>query len=170
MTTTIEIERKFLVHVDELPDLGPSFAIEQAYLSEEPCVRIRTLTREGVTIARLTVKGPGLIERTEIEIDIETKKAQLILSEGLWNYALTKNRYRLGPWEVDEFTSAEHEGFWLAEIELKRKQDRFDLPAWLGPEVSEDPRFTNLALARDGVPADYWTWVETGVFDVVAGR
>lgn len=156
-----EIERTFLVIESELPKLGTPVHIEQAYLSDSPCTRIRLKTRDGCAVAFFTVKGPGLVERAEIECEFPTDKAKLILSEGLWQCALAKNRYERGAWEIDEFLG-EHEGLWLAEIELKSRKEQFDLPDWLGPEVSEDPRFSNLALARDGVPDCYWKWVETG--------
>lgn len=157
-----EIERTFLVITSALPELGGHVAIEQGYLSEDPCVRVRTLSRDGVTIARLTVKGRGLEIRDEYEWEIPVADAGEILSRGLWQHALVKNRYQLGRWEIDEFKGENLAGLWLAEIELERKQERFDLPDWLGPEVTHDSRFTNLGLARDGVPDDYWQWVSTG--------
>jgi adenylate cyclase len=36
----------------------------------------------------------------------------------------------------------------LAEIELAREDEPFERPPWLGPEVSEDPRYFNASLAR----------------------
>lgn len=162
-----EIERTFLVITSALPPLGGHVAIEQGYLSEDPCVRVRTLSRDGVTIARLTVKGQGLVERDEFEWEIPVEDAGQILSKGLWSCALAKNRYQLGRWEIDEFKQEQLEGLWLAEIELERKREQFELPDWLGPEVTHDPRFTNLALARDGVPDDYWKWLKTGEWNAM---
>jgi adenylate cyclase len=34
------------------------------------------------------------------------------------------------------------------EIELSRPDELFPKPAWLGKEVSDDPRYTNVSLAR----------------------
>lgn len=160
-----EIERTFLVNPANVPELGTPLDIEQAYLSEEPCVRIRTLSREGVTIARVTIKGPGTVERAEFEWEIPVKDAQEILGDGLWKTALSKCRYLVSRWEIDEFTSGELEGLWIAEIELESRDEEFTKPDWLGPEVSEDPRFSNMALARDGVPDCYWEWLKTGEWD-----
>lgn len=145
----VEIERTFLVHTDKLPKLGEPVVIEQAYLSDDPCVRVRLMTRSGVSIAFLTIKGHGTIERAEFEWEIPVKDAEQILSQGLWDTALVKKRYTLGRWEVDAFDGG-LEGLWLAEIELKSADEEFDKPKWLGKEVSDDPAFTNVVLAREG--------------------
>ena len=50
-------------------------------------------------------------------------------------------------WEIDQFTGA-HVGLWLAEIELTHEQETFEIPTWLGNEVTADKRFTNSNLAK----------------------
>ena len=35
-----------------------------------------------------------------------------------------------------------------AELELKSEDETFDLPPWVGKEVTGDPRYYNSALAR----------------------
>jgi len=148
-----EIERTFLVHQEKLPPLklGQAIHIEQGWLSEDPCVRIRLkTTREGL-VAVTTVKGPGLIQRDEWEWEMPVDDAIEILERGMWVSALVKKRHQLGRWEVDQFLG-ELEGLWLAEIELKSLDESFDRPEWLGREVTDDPAFTNMVLARDGLP------------------
>jgi len=160
-----EIERKFLIPGREFDGSPfaenlagfPSIMITQVYLSESPCTRIRLISKDSPVLydrsARLTVKGPGLISRTEIECEIPFQKAKKIVEEGLYNHLISKIRYQVGHWEVDQFLG-KHDGFWMAEIELKSEDERFEKPDWLGREVSNDPRYTNLALARDGVPKE----------------
>ncbi len=50
-------------------------------------------------------------------------------------------------WEIDEFEGA-NRGLVVAEIELTRPDEAFDPPPWLGAEVSTDPRYYNIHLAR----------------------
>ena len=151
----IEIERKFLVRVDALPASarhgGASF--EQGYLSFEPAVRVRASDENGEKRAWLTIKGPGVIERVELEYAIPYDDARAMLP--LCKAALTKirRRVRVGAhtWDLDELTGA-HAGLWLAEVELTAADEPFERPPWLGDEVSHDPRYANAALARAGQP------------------
>ena len=53
-------------------------------------------------------------------------------------------------WEIDEFL--DRDGLWLAEVELENVADVVVPPEWLRRtierEVTDDPRYTNHALAR----------------------
>ena len=49
-------------------------------------------------------------------------------------------------WEVDKF-HAENYGLTVAEIELDTEDEAFDLPPWLGEEVTADHRYLNSNLA-----------------------
>ena len=49
-------------------------------------------------------------------------------------------------WEVDEFLG-DNAGLVVAEIELDHADEAFERPDWLGSEVTDDPRYYNLALA-----------------------
>lgn len=147
----VEIERKFLVRSELLPReaLTDGARFAQGYLSLEPTVRVRRSEREGAAPrAWLTVKGPGAITRAEFEYEIPAADAAAMLP--LCVAALSKTRYRLRvgahTWDLDHF----HEpfaGLWLAEVELDRADAPFERPAWLGDEVSDDPQYTNAAIA-----------------------
>jgi len=56
-------------------------------------------------------------------------------------------------WELDVFTGA-NEGLVMAEIELADADERFEVPQWAGEEVSDDPRYYNVNLARE--PFSQW--------------
>ena len=56
-------------------------------------------------------------------------------------------------WEIDEFHGV-NEGLIVAEIELKSEDQAFEKPAWIGEEVSGDPRYYNSML----VAHPYSTW------------
>ena len=51
-------------------------------------------------------------------------------------------------WVVDEF-EGENEGLILAEIELSCSGESFEIPAWIGEEVTGDPRYYNSNLSRN---------------------
>ena len=50
-------------------------------------------------------------------------------------------------WEIDVFDGASA-GLIVAEIELESEEESFALPPWIGPEVTDDDRFFNAALAQ----------------------
>src|SRR4051812_587022 len=109
-----EIERKFLVKKEELPDLPEGDEIEQGYLSVEPAVRVRLVARpDGTRHAELTIKGRGFLTRAEFNYPIPAADAEALLK--LSTRSLRKLRRRLGRWELDHFRDS---GLWLAEIEL----------------------------------------------------
>ena len=50
-------------------------------------------------------------------------------------------------WEIDEFLG-ENAGLIVAEIELADENQTFSKPAWIGKEVSADPRYYNANLVQ----------------------
>ena len=50
-------------------------------------------------------------------------------------------------WEVDMFHGS-NEGLILAEIELKSETEPFELPDWVGEEVTGDTRYYNAQLMK----------------------
>lgn len=143
----IEIERKFLVKGEGWRGT-PGTEIRQGYLSrdKERTVRVRTTGDR----AYLTVKGltKGAV-RPEFEYEIPLADARELLKLCL-PLLIEKRRhiveYRGSRWEVDEFSGA-HAGLVLAEIELQAPDQPFARPAWLGAEVTDDPRYCNSTLS-----------------------
>jgi CYTH domain-containing protein len=139
----IEIERKFLVKKDLLPELPEGDDLEQGYLATDPTVRVRLVTRpDGTRHAELTIKGKGLLSRAEFNYPIPAADAEALLR--LCARSLRKLRRRLGRWELDHFRDRD---LWLAEIELEAEGELFERPPWLGEEVSTDPAYANSRLA-----------------------
>jgi CYTH domain-containing protein len=147
----VEIERKFIViehiwreHKKLLPE-GEFF--RQGYLSIDPekTIRVRETSHQGF----LTIKGKtdGL-SRQEFEYKIPKEEAASLLDKFAFA-SLSKIRFRLmhagNLWEVDEFLG-ENEGLILAEIELEDEQTSFEVPEWIGQEVSFDERYFNSNL------------------------
>ena len=56
-------------------------------------------------------------------------------------------------WEIDEF-HGRNQGLVVAEIELESEDEQFDIPEWIGEEVSDDPRYYNMNLMSN--PYEVW--------------
>ena len=143
-----EIERKFLVKGRPWEALGTGVAIRQGYLSrdEKNVVRIRV----GGDQAWLTIKGPTQgLSRLECEYEIPPVEAESLFAL-CCEPPLQKTRYRIEEqgalFDVDVF-EAENAGLVVAEIELQSEDETFFRPAWLGKEVSDDPRYRNSELS-----------------------
>ncbi|NOY43884.1 MAG: CYTH domain-containing protein [Deltaproteobacteria bacterium] len=145
-----EYERKFLVNPAALPALPRGVRIEQAYLGFEPVVRVRLEGDRGV----LTVKGPGLRARREVNLSIPAEAARALIElrvEGTTVIRKTRHLVLHGGhvWEVDVFAEP-FRGLVTAEVELRTPDEVPELPPWVGQEVTDHPRFQNAALARTG--------------------
>lgn len=143
----LEIERKFLVVDDSYKPLAQSkIEIVQGYLSTDPdrTVRVRICGDD----AWLTIKSRnhGCV-RGEWEYPIPMSDARQLLP--LAKNCISKTRYKYGRWEIDEFHDR-HEGLVLAEIELKAPDEPFDIPAFIGREVTDDPKYYNSVIASRG--------------------
>lgn len=152
-----EIERKFLVKGDFKPFAYKSSRVIQGYLCSVPerAVRVRVKGEKGF----LTIKGIGNKEGTsryEWEREIPVSEAEELLKicePGV----IDKTRYLVKQgnhtFEVDEFYG-ENEGLVVAEIELKSETDVFEMPDWLGKEVTGDVRYYNVMLMKN----PFTTW------------
>ncbi len=146
----IEIERKFLVKDDSWRAMADAGTLcRQGYLVAEKgkTVRVRVMG----TQAFLTIKGAmNGISRVEFEYKIPIADAEALLVL-CGDVVVEKVRHRVAlggkVWEVDVFGGS-HAGLVLAEIELESENQPFDLPNWLGEEVSTDSRYLNAVLAR----------------------
>ncbi len=150
-----EIERKFLVTGSGWRS-GEYSDYRQGYLStdRERTLRVRTTGHD----AFITVKGVTRnASRLEYEYAIPVADADEMLDRLCLRPLISKRRYRVEhrgmTWEVDEFTG-ENEGLVVAEIELEQEDQSFDLPDWVGEEVTGDPRYYNASL----VAAPFSTW------------
>lgn len=127
--------------------------LHQGYLPGETLIeRVRSVTREGTTTWVRTVKLGRGVSRIEVEepASIELGTAMFALTSGK---RVEKRRYAIADgdllWEIDDFTDRV---LVLAEVELREADATVVIPAWLAPhvvrEITDDPAFTNWALAR----------------------
>jgi CYTH domain-containing protein len=108
-------------------------------------VRVRLKGSE----AFLTLKGRTEgISRLEYEYSIPLEDARSIL-KNFCSKTIEKERYTIpyhgNTWEVDVFFG-NNEGLIIAEIELNHDKEEFEIPSWVGEEVSHDPRYYNSSL------------------------
>jgi adenylate cyclase len=151
-----EIERKFLVRDKRYRQLAEPISYRQGYLStdKERIVRVRI---EGDK-AYLTVKGTtDGITRIEYEYEIPPAEAEHILDELCKKPIIEKDRYKIEyngvVWEVDEFHGP-NEGLVVAEVHLKREDQKLSIPEWIGEEVSHEPKYFNSNLVQN--PYNKW--------------
>jgi adenylate cyclase len=148
----VEIERKFLI--ERLPgeaERAPSRRIDQGYLALDEGAEVR-LRRYGEELW-LTIKGAGSLSRVEVELALDRDRFESLwpLTEGR---RIEKTRHVLPDGvEVDVY-GRDLAGLVVAEIEFASEDESaaFEPPDWFGPEVTEDPRYKNRALAVDGRP------------------
>ncbi|MFI5215098.1 MAG: CHAD domain-containing protein [Candidatus Limnocylindria bacterium] len=150
----LEIERKFLLSgLPEIAREAPSLRIEQGWMAGERIrERLRRVSDESGERFYRTIKlGTGLT-RAEYEESITRE-----MFEPLWPLTkgcrVEKRRIRLRDgeltWEIDVFEGRE---LVTAEVELPSPDAELPIPEWLAPwlvrEVTGDPAYSNLNLAR----------------------
>ena len=147
----VEIERKFLVKRERLPELTGGTPVKQGYLPTDGLVSVRPRVKGGAGF--LTVKGPSTedgLSRAEFEYPIPLEDAEAMLDGLCADRTVMKTRYEIVVggrlWEIDVFGGA-NEGLIIAEVELDRADEDIDLPEWAGTEVTGDVRFFNQRLA-----------------------
>jgi CYTH domain-containing protein len=105
----------------------------------------------------LTVKSGAGRVRVEEEIEIEADRFERLwpLTEGL---RIEKTRYEIPAGdglviELDVY-KGDLDGLVTAEVEFGSEEaaDDYAAPDWLGSDVTDDPRYKNQRLARDGAP------------------
>lgn len=145
-----EIERKFLLASEEWRrEADQGTRLVQGYLTRDPERTVRV--RLAGDSAFLTVKGrTSGATRVEVEVPISAEQGRLLLPLCL-PPIIDKQRYLVWHqgkrWEIDEF-GGDNAPLVVAELELASEDEPFARPAWLGREVTEDPRYYNSQLAE----------------------
>jgi adenylate cyclase len=152
----LEIERKFLVNPALWIPEGKGVLFRQGYLSSiaERVVRVRVAGDD----AFITIKGATMkLSRLEFEYKIPRSDGEVLLDELCERPLIekTRRRQKVGGklWEIDVF-HGENDGLILAEVELLAEDEAVEIPHWARNEVSDDPRYFNVNLARN--PLKNW--------------
>jgi CYTH domain-containing protein len=147
----VEIERKYLVLVDQLPVFGKGKLVKQGYLSSDPSIRIRLVDNNA---AFITIKQNSLFSREEFEYSIPRIDGNRLIK--MCKKVITKIRYKFPfegrTWEIDQFFE-DLSGGWLAEVEIDSEDAAIIKPSWVGREITMDPRYYNSSLVENGFPA-----------------
>ena len=144
-----EIERKFLVKDQSWRGaVVRSARIVQGYLANTERASIRV--RIGGEQASLNIKSMTLgVSRSEFDYPLPLHEAQVMLKDLCLRPLIEKTRHYVPhdgvTWEIDEF-EGENRGLVVAEVELGSAAENFARPAWVGREVSDDPRYYNVRL------------------------
>ena len=153
-----EIERKFLVTDSSFKNMAMSSSrIVQGYICSERgrTVRIRIRDDKGY----ITIKGASTdngLSRYEWEHEIpaeETRELMLLCHDGMSD----KTRYLVKSgnhiFEVDEFYG-DNEGLVVAEVELSSVDEAYEIPPFLGEEVTGQVKYYNSFLMK----SPYKSW------------
>jgi len=149
----METERKFLVRDNSFKSAAfKTSRIVQGYLCShaERTVRIRIKDDEGYITVKSASDEQGW-SRYEFERQIPLEDAEEMMKLCLPG-RIDKVRHYINVgghiWEVDVFHGS-NEGLVIAEIELDSVDEEFELPAWIGREVSGDVRYYNAVIAKN---------------------
>jgi len=151
-----EVERKFLVSSEAWrAHAEAALQIRQFYLATaaERSVRVRIRDHASAT---LTIKfGGNARVRDEFEYAIPVGDAEEMLSFAIGR-VIEKTRHHVRHkghlYEVDVFAGG-LAGLVVAELETPDHVASFELPPWLGREVTGERVYYNASLALHGLPA-----------------
>lgn len=139
----IEIERKYLLkNEDWRKEVESKSKIKQGYLNSNPerTVRIRITNNKGFLTIKSKNEGS---KRKEFEYKIPLEEAQdlILLCE---QPIIEKTRYLVPidnhTWEIDIFERI-NKGLEVTEIELSQENESFEIPNWIGKEVTEEIKY-----------------------------
>ena len=148
----MEIERKFLVKDNAyVENAFRKRHIVQGYICSDAqrSVRIRICEDEAFLTIKSATNDRGW-SRYEFEQPLQMNDANELIKlcqPGWIEKIRFEVRFGHHTWEVDVF-QGENEGLIVAEIELTSEDEVFELPEWIGQEVSGDPKYYNVMLAK----------------------
>ncbi|KLU59990.1 inorganic triphosphatase [Peptococcaceae bacterium CEB3] len=147
-----EIERKFLVFKEKLPELKGGQHFVQGYLQREPQIRFR-FSGERVVLAVKTLKPDGSRFEFEAEKSLASTEERRTLCELAIVPPIEKTRYSFPYgsliWEVDVY-AGENAGLVTVDVEMPRLDYPLKFPEWVNAEaeITRDPRYFNYNLAQ----------------------
>jgi CYTH domain-containing protein len=148
-----ERERKFLVNRLPKELMGTPSRIIQGYIptvDKSIAVRIRTRDEAGfITFKRKLTDITNAGYETDKDRDIAKEMIKVICHP---DNIIDKFRYVFPvegtnlSWELDVFNGA-NDTLVLVEVEMPEETSAFELPDWIGTEVTSDKRYSNANLA-----------------------
>lgn len=153
----LEIERKFIVTDSSYKRLAKGDKhIVQAYLSTTPDATVRLRIIDDRAFITVKSRNAGCC-RNEWEYGIPVADATEMITSCNIAEVIEKTRhyveYAGRLWEIDEF-AGRLDGLVVAEIELSHSDETFELPPFVGTEVTGDSRYYNSMLVSLSYPFD----------------
>lgn len=147
----VEIERKFLIHGVSWDNFEKPIPIKiiQGYAHHDPDITVR-IRLEFPDKAFLTFKGKRKgISTPEFEFEIPFEKGSSMIDLFCKKDKLiVKNRYILDYNFIVDVFEGRNEGLIIAEVELENERQRYHEYEFLGKEVTNDKRYTNVNLSE----------------------
>ena len=151
----LEIERRFLVDSTRFKFPSKKKHIRQAYLifDRDQVLRVRNIDNSFFLTYKFKQSN---INRLEFEYSIPSEDGEQLFALSK-NYLIEKDRYYqkidCHTWEIDVFYG-ENKGLIIAEIELNSEDEKFNLPNWVGEEISSKEKYLNFNLSVN--PVSLW--------------
>lgn len=149
-----EIERKYRVEPSAIEGVIKGLTgdkLAQGYINESGMTTRVRLVGEDKALLTLKTRADG-ISRREFEYEIPYEDGEFLMKE-CGTRVLYKTRYHVPVgnhvWDVDVYHGA-LTGLVTAEVELTDEAEAFEMPDWVGEDVSEDGAYTNESMARTG--------------------
>ena len=148
--TQKEIERKFLVDLQSLPQLSNGKTIEQGYLNIVEAAETRIRVTDGERASIITKDNNKLTRSVSGEY-IPLENGLKMLSSCASRIKKVRYRYKHRPtdtytWELDRFAGP-LSGFWMAEVELTSEKQKIEYPKFITEEVTDDEEYRNSRLS-----------------------
>ena len=146
-----EVERKFLVAHDGWRDeVTSKRRLTDGLVGHFASGKVRVRLDEDR--GWLTVKGNRAgLARPDFEYEVPRADAEDMLSLVCETCLIERTRHCIPHggliWEVDVYEGS-LSGMVLAEVELEYEAQTVDLPAWVGQEVTANPRFSQSTMLR----------------------
>jgi len=146
----LEIERRFLIKNENWKEfINKKIYIEQGYLSKSLdgwIIRVRLIGKNAKIALKKHIKG---FTNFEFEYSIPRSDAETILSN--LSNTIKKERYFLEiekkSWIIDCFKENNYP-LKIAEIELSKEEEDFNLPSFLSKEITGLKHYSNFSLAN----------------------
>ena len=147
----LEIERKYLLKKDTWKSEASSKTkIVQGYLNSNPDRTVRIRIRNEIGYLTIKSKNKGSVRKEfEYEIPLHEAEELILLCE---QPIIEKTRHLVSKgihtWEIDIF-EGENKGLEVAEIELSKENESFEIPDWIGKEVTLETKYYNSQLTEN---------------------
>lgn len=154
-----EIERKWVIDPDDIPfDLSKAKkdVMCQSYISFSPTIRIRSENGHRYVLCVKAKPKGSYLAREEFETELTKEQYEFLLSKKEGSI-IEKTRYTVKHeglnYEIDIFHGSLSPLAYL-EIEFPTVEDAvsFKSPSWTIKDVTDDFRYKNASLAKNGIP------------------